>query len=427
MKYNQPYGVGDVNASYLNGNPATGTMGSIPPAESIEYPQREIVNLITDAGFSPTNTDLHQVAKAIQSSKLIYAADAGTANAYNISVVPALTSYAVGQRWSFKALFQNTGPATLNVSARGARAIVYPNGTPLKGNEILPGAVVTVIDDGTRFQLQNVASNFLAAPLIYYVNSTTGSDVLYNGTSPTVSGVNGPFATHNRAIAAAQAWNQNGFNVTINTADGTYPPIIPQGGPNGSGYINIVGNVANPTAVLIHATVDEAIFFTANGYGLNGLRVQSDSVSASPKTSSGIRLLSAALSCRNIDFGACAQYHMYVDASSRLSYAGVDVNDPTALVRVSGNAGLAHINTAANSLVHFAGPALTLVGSRTANWIVCATAAVAAVRYSSITGPAVTGQRYSAFGNGVIGSSGNGTSYYPGSIAGALATGGQYL
>ena len=284
-----------------------------------------------------------------------------------------------------------------------------------------------MIDDGTKFQLQNVASNFLAAPLIYYVNATTGSDIAYNGTSPTVSGVNGPFATHNRAIAAAQAWNQNGFAVTINTADGTYPPIIPVGGPNGTGGIAIKGNVANPTAVLIHATVDEAIFFAANGYSLEGLRVQSDSVSASPKTSSGIRLLSAGISCRNLDFGACSQYHMYVDASSRLSYAGVDVSDPTALVRVSGNAGLAHINTAANSLVHFAGPALTMVGSRSANWIVCATAAVAAVRYSSITGPAVTGQKYSAFGNGVIGSSGGGVNYYPGSIAGALATGGQYL
>ena len=138
MKYNQPYGVADVNASYVNGNPSTGTMGSIPPAESIEMPQRELVNLITDAGFAPTNTDLHQAAKAIQSGKLVYAADAGTANAYSISVQPPLTAYAAGQRWSFKALFQNTGPATLNVSARGARSITYPNGTPLKGNEILP-------------------------------------------------------------------------------------------------------------------------------------------------------------------------------------------------------------------------------------------------------------------------------------------------
>ena len=62
MQYNQPYGVSDPNAPYINGNPSTGTMGSIPPAASIEYPQREIVNLITDAEMTPTNSDLHQLA-----------------------------------------------------------------------------------------------------------------------------------------------------------------------------------------------------------------------------------------------------------------------------------------------------------------------------------------------------------------------------
>ncbi|MHC2399095.1 hypothetical protein ACVMGC_003639 [Bradyrhizobium barranii subsp. barranii] len=30
MKYNQPYGVSDPKAPYINGNPATGQQGSIP-------------------------------------------------------------------------------------------------------------------------------------------------------------------------------------------------------------------------------------------------------------------------------------------------------------------------------------------------------------------------------------------------------------
>ena len=67
MKYEAPYGVSDPNSSYINGNPATGTMGSIPPAASIENPQREIVNLITDAGGTPTDADLHQLARGVQS------------------------------------------------------------------------------------------------------------------------------------------------------------------------------------------------------------------------------------------------------------------------------------------------------------------------------------------------------------------------
>lgn len=46
MRYNAPYGQVDLEAVYVNGNPATGTEGSIPPALSIELPQREIVAVI---------------------------------------------------------------------------------------------------------------------------------------------------------------------------------------------------------------------------------------------------------------------------------------------------------------------------------------------------------------------------------------------
>ena len=77
MKYNQPYGVSDPQAAYINGNPATGTMGSIPPAEAVEFDQREIVNVIQyahDQGLvdftsqpcaQPSNGDLQQLLKAI--------------------------------------------------------------------------------------------------------------------------------------------------------------------------------------------------------------------------------------------------------------------------------------------------------------------------------------------------------------------------
>lgn len=81
MKYNVPYGLSDettlYGVPYVNGNPSTGTMGSIPPAASIEYPQREIVAVIQYAYdhalidytgtpcASPDNADLKQLLKAI--------------------------------------------------------------------------------------------------------------------------------------------------------------------------------------------------------------------------------------------------------------------------------------------------------------------------------------------------------------------------
>jgi hypothetical protein len=77
MLYNQPYGVSDPNASYINGNPSTGTAGSIPPAASIEHDQREIVNVIQwafDHGYidmdgnpcgAPSSAILDQLLKAL--------------------------------------------------------------------------------------------------------------------------------------------------------------------------------------------------------------------------------------------------------------------------------------------------------------------------------------------------------------------------
>jgi hypothetical protein len=78
LLYNQPYGVSDPNAPYINGNPTTGQMGSIPPAASIEHDQREVVEVINTANtrgykdFSntpcaaPSSADLMQLRKAIE-------------------------------------------------------------------------------------------------------------------------------------------------------------------------------------------------------------------------------------------------------------------------------------------------------------------------------------------------------------------------
>src|ERR1700748_662328 len=82
MLYNQPYGkpveVNPGDQPYINGDPTTGTMGSIPPAASIEYPQREIIEVINQAnlrGYSdftgtacaaPSNGDLTQLRKGIE-------------------------------------------------------------------------------------------------------------------------------------------------------------------------------------------------------------------------------------------------------------------------------------------------------------------------------------------------------------------------
>jgi hypothetical protein len=145
MQYNQPYGMppevtwGDT--PYVNGNPSTGTQGSIPPAASIEYPQREIVNTISDAGLTPSNSDLSQLAKAIQSGQLFFGVDAGTANAYQITVKPTPNALLPGMVFIVKIGNANTGPSVLNVNAMGPHPVSHYDGSPLGNGELLPGAL----------------------------------------------------------------------------------------------------------------------------------------------------------------------------------------------------------------------------------------------------------------------------------------------
>src|SRR6266566_418273 len=96
MKYQAPFGITDPNAVYVNGNPQTGILGSIPPAGAFEFPMREIVNLITASGLSPNDADLQQLLKAVRSQRVNYSQDTGSVNNYSIAFSPPVDSYTPG-------------------------------------------------------------------------------------------------------------------------------------------------------------------------------------------------------------------------------------------------------------------------------------------------------------------------------------------
>lgn len=101
----------------------------------------------------------------IQDGAGVYAADGGTANAMTITLSPALTTYAVGQRFRIKkGSSANTTAVTLNVNGIGAGDVKWPDGSALGANAI-PGSAmfdVEVQDISTPtapvFHLQTVAS-----------------------------------------------------------------------------------------------------------------------------------------------------------------------------------------------------------------------------------------------------------------------------
>ena len=88
--------------------------------------------------------------------------DAGSTDDYACSPAPPFTSYATGMIVNFKAATANTGAATVNFNSIGAGAIKKVAGgvtTALDTNDIRAGQWVTVVYDGTNFQMISALGN----------------------------------------------------------------------------------------------------------------------------------------------------------------------------------------------------------------------------------------------------------------------------
>jgi hypothetical protein len=165
VKYQPPWGISDPNAPYINGNPAQGQQGSIPPAAVFEQPQREIVGVIERSGFVPLDTDLLQLAKGIRSQRLNYAVDTGPqANqiivAFDPPFSPGVNPYTPGLTLHVRVRFTNIempdGSRVVTINAGGGNArIRRMNGFDPNPGDLTQGAIVTLIYDGAGFQLSN--------------------------------------------------------------------------------------------------------------------------------------------------------------------------------------------------------------------------------------------------------------------------------
>ena len=107
-----------------------------------------------------------------------YAADAEASDTYVITLSPAPAALYAGMIVSFKANTANTGAATLNVNALGAKNILKKNDQALVTGDIEASQIVVVIYDGTSWQMVsqlaggiNVATDIGAALSVLGTNS----------------------------------------------------------------------------------------------------------------------------------------------------------------------------------------------------------------------------------------------------------------
>ena len=271
------------------------------------------------------------------------------------------------------------------------------------------GASVLVSSNGGRYKIQRQGREVLTAARTYFV-ATTGSDA-NSGLS-----VGSPFLTIQAAYnRIADTLDLGGQLVTIKVAAGTYAGGLTIANPwTGGGRVILEGDTSNPNSV----------FISPGSFGLYG--VYTAAPLPGPLTVRGLSFQTAGNSIQHtaagvmwvsaVNFSTCGGYHVAAQAP------GADVTF-VGPYTISGGA-VGHI--AAQSGGHvFAGVAITLTGTPAFGFTFAYLSALSSVDFpgATFTG-AATGQRYYVAGNSVV-SSGGVT--LPGSTAGAVVTGGQYL
>lgn len=441
MLYNQPYGISDPEAPYINGNPATGTMGSIPPAAAIEHPQREIVNFITKSALVPDAADLFQLAKGVQSGMVNWALDEGPVNDIQINPVVPITAYHVGQYFRIKMGHLNSSQVTVNVNGCGKVPLHHTDNTVLNAYELVAGQLIEVAFDGNVFQLMSGGAPggivTMVAPRDVYVDTNIGSDTLYDGTSPVIAGVmGGPYKTIPKAITTMQKYNLGGWSFGIHLADGVYttndPINLPP--PNGSGWVNITGNISNPAAVSLFNVNTGSVFYCRSGgnYNIQGCAFRA-TAGRPGDAGGGVWTGSASFVVFGANFWqAMPGPNMTVGPGGYGFIVGRQtITGNCQAHQFAFGSGVSYNNTGnANPADD---PHLTIANPVTiGNFIIASDGGQARPMWSTdgagITGAGnVTGAKYSATGNGVIQTGARGTSYLPGTTAGGVSTGGQYL
>lgn len=127
---------------------------------------------ITGMAAGTLRTDSVRAAEAQDGGYVWGGTAGGTADALTFTLTPAITAYAAGQVFRFKAgAAANTGAATLAINGLTTKAIQL-NGIALLAGDIAANGWYTVLYDGAAFQLQSMAPQFTTAALTTGMFST---------------------------------------------------------------------------------------------------------------------------------------------------------------------------------------------------------------------------------------------------------------
>jgi hypothetical protein len=201
-----------------------------------------------------------------------YATDTGAANAMAVTLAPAPASLAslTGASLRVLAAHANTGATTINVNALGAKIIVNPDGSTLTAGQIPLSGIISIVYDGTSFQLESITTG----PLTVKNNTWSGTNTFSQSITAT-----GGVASATR-VTAVDPDGGGGFISTGTTAGGSVLKLVGNGGTTPTKWlraINGVFQIINSafTTAIINLTDAGALTTTA------GITASSGNITAS--------------------------------------------------------------------------------------------------------------------------------------------------
>jgi hypothetical protein len=229
-----------------------------------------------------------------------YAAGTFVTGTYNVNLATAPGALTTGMRVRFLASAANTGATTLNLNSLGAKNIYKYGSHALEANDILTGQIVTVVYDGTNWQMvggalsadatgqAQVAAGFLTAntggraimadgyitlPKFDSTVPVAGTRLKFNGASTTSKTVSNTVNTVNSQITVTAHGMSTGQCCALRNTGGGLPAASPALAANTPYYARVMdANTLQLYPTLTNEQADTAkITLTGNGTGTSTL------------------------------------------------------------------------------------------------------------------------------------------------------------
>jgi hypothetical protein len=147
-----PNANGAGKSGFRNQNPASGVVGTVIDATFMNNVQEELVNVVTAVGIALDPDNKGQMLAAIRAISQLqagnYGVDTGTANAYAVTLDPAISALGAGTDGlvvRFKVGNTNTGASTLSINGLSAVSLVRQDGSAVQAGDLVAGGVVSAI------------------------------------------------------------------------------------------------------------------------------------------------------------------------------------------------------------------------------------------------------------------------------------------